>query len=37
MSGSVLVTGATGFIGSRPEHRSEATTLAIMMHDHGSR
>jgi Polyketide cyclase / dehydrase and lipid transport len=35
--GCVLVTGATGFTGSRLEHRSEATTLAIMMHDHGSR
>jgi hypothetical protein len=37
MSGSVLVTRATGFTGSRPEHRSGVTTLAIVMHDHGSR
>ena len=37
MSGSVLVTGATGFIGSRPEHRSGVTTLTILMHDYGSR
>jgi FlaA1/EpsC-like NDP-sugar epimerase len=37
MTDRVLVTGATGSIGARPEHRSEATTLAIMMHDYGSR